>query len=266
MIGGVSQDTGTATAVDQQPPRPSKRRRRRGVTFWMGIMFVLAGLGMLGYVGWQFYGTNYVSRHTQQQLVQDLQQNWSSEPGTTIDAKPGTKSAGVPLGKASALIRIPAFGDDYVVPVLEGVGEEELASGYGHFPDSADPGKRGNYAIAAHRVTHGEPLRNMPQLRPGHRVIVETRDAIYTYVLDTNPNDLIVNFENIWVVDPLPSNPYGGVQPPSQKPGQKLITLTTCSELFHTDNRMVAFGHLLETEKKTPAEKKAEKQAETGKN
>ena len=87
----------------------------------------------------------------------------------------------------------------------------------------------------------------MPELRPGDEVIIETRDAIYTYVLDTNPNELVVSFENIWVVDPLPTNPQrGGVQPPSQEPGQRLITLTTCSELFHTDNRMIAFGHLVE--------------------
>ena len=90
----------------------------------------------------------------------------------------------------------------------------------------------------------------MPKLRPGDEVVVETRTAIYTYVLDTDPNDLIVTFEEIWVVDPLPSNPDGGTEPPSQKPGQRLITLTTCAELFHTDNRMIAFGHLVDTERK----------------
>jgi len=51
------------------------------------------------------------------------------------------------------------------------------------------------------------------------------------------------------VIDPVPSNPGGGVEPPQEK-GQRLITLTTCSELFHTDNRMIAFGHLVETEPK----------------
>ncbi len=208
-------------------------------------MLVLGGLGMLGYVAWQFYGTNIVARQAHHRITQQLEEQWSVAPSTTVDRK----GAQVPLGDASALIRIPAFGKDYVVPVLEGVETEELASGYGHFPDSAEPGKKGNYALAAHRVTHGEPLRNMPDLRPGDEVIVETRDAIYTYVLDTNPNDLIVTFHDIWVVDPLPANPYGGVEP-EQKPGQKLITLTTCSELFHTDNRMIAFGHLVETEKK----------------
>jgi sortase A len=247
----VSQDTGVPT-TDDAPPAGARRARpvrRRGAAFWVGIVLVLGGVGLLGYVAWQMYGTNIVSKQTQQRLVEDLEQQWSVAPATTMAERPAAQKASTPMGDASALIRIPAFGDDYVVPVLEGIGTKELASGYGHFPGSADPGERGNYALAAHRVTHGEPLRDMPKLRPGDEVIVETRDAIHTYVLDTNPNDLIVTFEDIWVVDPLPTNPDGGVQP-RQRPGQRLITLTTCSELFHTDNRMIAFGHLVETEKK----------------
>jgi sortase A len=247
----VSQDTGVPT-TDDAPPAGARRARhvrRRGAAFWVGIVLVLGGIGLLGYVAWQMYGTNIVSKQTQQRLVEDLEQQWSVAPATTMEERPAAQKASTPMGDASALIRIPAFGDDYVVPVLEGIGTKELASGYGHFPGSADPGERGNYALAAHRVTHGEPLRDMPELRPGDEVIVETRDAIHTYVLDTNPNDLIVTFEDIWVVDPLPTNPDGGVQP-RQRAGQRLITLTTCSELFHTDNRMIAFGHLVETEKK----------------
>jgi hypothetical protein len=73
----------------------------------------------------------------------------------------------VPKGKASALIRIPAFGKKYVVPVLEGTSSSVLTKGFGHFTRSADPGEVGNYALAAHRVTHGEPLRRMPELRAG---------------------------------------------------------------------------------------------------
>jgi sortase A len=252
----VSQDTGAATTTEPDGPRPPHRGRRvdrrragRGVSFWVGIVLVLAGVGMLSYVAWQFYGTNIVSRQTQRHLVQDLTKDWSAAPRTTIGHKAIPKPVDVPIGHASAIIRIPAFGSDYAVPVLEGVGDQELASGYGHFTSSADPGQRGNYALAAHRVTHGEPLRDMPQLRPGDKVIVETRNAIYTYVLDTNPNDLIVPMQDVWVVDPLPHNPDGGVEP-AQKPGQRLITLTTCSELFHTDNRMIAFGHLLHAEAK----------------
>ena len=231
-------------------------RRGRSVSFWIGLLLVLGGLGMLGYVAWQMYGTNIVSKQTQQRLVEEVEQDWSgAAPAPAAQAAEGPAEPEpqvFEIGETMGLIRIPAFGDDYVVPVLEGIGDPERASGVGHFPDTAGPGEQGNGARAAHRVTHGEPLRDMPELRPGDEVIVETRDAVHTYVLDTNPNELVVTFEDIWVVDPLPTNPDGGVQP-KQRPGQELITLTTCSELFHTDNRMIAFGHLVETEPKPAA-------------
>ena len=197
---------------------------------------------MLGYVGWQLYGTTYVAQRDQRATVERTLQAWA-EPVTVREAGP------VPKGEATALVRIPAFGEEYVVPVFAGTSDEVLTRGYGHFEDAAGPGEVGNYALAAHRITHGEPLRRMPDLRPGDRVVVETREATYTYELDTNPNDLVVDFTQGWVVDPLPTNPAGGVQP-DQRPGQRLITLTTCAELFHTDERMIAFGHLVDTVRK----------------
>jgi sortase A len=197
------------------------------------------GLVMLGYVGWQMYGTTIVAKRDQERTVERTLQAWA-EPVTVQEAGP------VPEGEATALVRIPAFGKGYVVPVFAGTSDEVLTRGYGHFEDAAGPGEVGNYALAAHRITHGEPLRRMPELRPGDRVVVETRTATHVYELDTNPNDLVVDFTQGWVVDPLPTNPSGGVQP-EQEPGQRLITLTTCAELFHTDERMIAFGHLVET-------------------
>jgi sortase A len=200
---------------------------------------MLAGFVLLGYVAWQFFGTNVVSEHKQRRLVEDTRRAWqgssSSGHGTSVR-----------LHGAEALVRIPRFGKSYVVPVQAGVSDDVLAEGFGHFPHSVAPGRVGNYAIAAHRVTHGEPLRHMPDLRPGDKVVVETRNRTYVYRLDTDPNKLIVTFHDVWVVSPLPHNPDGGVQP-AQRRGQRLITLTTCSELFHTDNRMIAFGHLVST-------------------
>lgn len=245
-MGCVSTDTGAPSAPDteaeQASDEPARPSRRRSVTFWVGVLLVLSGVGMLGYVAWEMWGTTIVAKQTQQRLVEELDEEWSVAPGSTIEqAEPE-----VPIGDGMALIRIPAFGDDYVVPVLHGIGDDELSSGYGHFPESAMPGEKGNFALAAHRITHGEPLRDMPKLEPGDEVVVETREAVFTYELVTDPNDLVVTFEDIWVVDPLPRNPRGGVQPPQER-GQRLITLTTCSELFHTDNRMIAFGRLVDT-------------------
>ena len=209
------------------------------------MLLVLVGLAMLGWVGWQMYGTTWVAHRDQERTVERTLQQWAQP--VTVEARP------VPKGEATALIRIPAFGKDYVVPVYAGTSDEVLARGYGHFEGAAGPGEVGNYALAAHRITHGEPLRRMPELRPGDEVVVETRDATYTYELDTNPNDLVIPFTGVWVLDPLPHNPTPGGPEPKQVQGQRLITLTTCSEIFHTDNRMIAFGHLLSVTSKAPA-------------
>ena len=222
----------------------ARRRARRTpvqrVVTAGGLVLVLAGVSVLAWVGWQMWGTNWQSHRKQDDAVAAIRRQWDQ----------GASTAEVDGGVVSSIVRIPRFGKDYQVPILEGTSDDALASGFGHFTSSADAGRRGNFALAAHRVTHGEPLRGMPELRPGDEVIVETRAATYTYVLDTGGDDLVVPFTETWVVDALPTNPDGGVQP-DQAPGQHLITLTTCSEIFHTDDRMVAFGHLVST---TPRE------------
>ncbi|MFT4082920.1 MAG: class E sortase [Nocardioides sp.] len=208
---------------------------RRGV-FYAGIVLVLAGLCLLGYVGWQFWGTNWVSHRHQAEARKELHAAWRG----------GHRAATTDFGTTQALIEIPRFGADYEVPVFTGTSEEVLAAGFGHFTGTAGPGQVGNYALAAHRVTHGEPLRQMPDLRVGDVIRVVTRDTTYVYTLTTGGDDLVVPFTAGWVIDPLPHNPDGGVEP-AQRQGQRLITLTTCSELFHTDNRMIAFGVLTAT-------------------
>lgn len=242
LVGQNVGVTSTATLADPPATPPAAPRRRRGPLWWVGIVLVLAGLVLLGWFGWQMWGTNWTSKAHQREIATALEDDWRS--GVGLDP------AHVPVGEASALIRIPAFGKEYVVPVLEGTTDSILARGYGHFERTAHPGEVGNYAVAAHRVTHGEPLRRMPELRPGDQVIVETADATYTYVLDTDPNDLVVPFTANWVIQAFPKNPDAGGPQPLQGPGQRIITLTTCSELFHTDNRMIAFGHLVSQEAK----------------
>ena len=216
----------------------------------VGWLLITVGLVLIGYVVWQFYGTNIVAHHRQDQLRSQIVQQWhdGEDPEVTVG---GGLAGGGPKHRvqAEALIRIPRFGADYVVPVLEGTDDSVLAAGFGHFTDTAAAGEVGNYALAAHRVTHGEPLRGMPDLQRGDQVIVETRTATYVYVLDTGGSELTVPFTAGWVLDPVPHNPDGGVEP-DQKAGQQLITLTTCSELFHTDNRLIAFGHLVSTTNK----------------
>jgi sortase A len=200
---------------------------------------LVVGVLLLGYVAWQLFGTNVVSHRKQDQIVQDTVRIWGHE-----DRVMGQGASD--LHGADALVSIPAFGKKYVVPVQEGTSDDVLAEGFGHFRGTAGPGQVGNYALAGHRITHGEPLRHLPSLRPGDTVVVQTRTHQFTYRLDTNPNNLVVGLHDVWVIDRLPHNPGGGVQP-AQRRGQRLITLTTCAELFHTDERMIAFGHLVKS-------------------
>ena len=214
--------------------------RRSRVLLVSGGVLILAGLAVLGYVGWQFFGTTWVSERRHAAVVEELEKGWESgEAAVTTDQ-----------GNADAIIRVPRFGDDYAVPVLEGTSDDVLASGFGHFDGTAKPGAVGNFALAGHRITHGEPLRDMPALEVGDEVIVETAKTIFTYEMVTAGDALTVPFTAGWVLDPVPTNPEkGGVQPP-QDTDQRLLTLTTCSELFHTDDRLIAFAVLVERERR----------------
>jgi len=229
--------------VHHNGPVSEPRSRRSRIVAWVGVVLIVAGAGLLGYVGWQFWGTNWVAGREHAEVTRELRTNWEEGSARLAPAR-------VAEGEASAIVRVPRFGRSYAVPVLEGVTTKDLTRGFGHFVESADPGQVGNYALAGHRVTHGEPLRGMPDLRPGDQVLVETANATYVYRLDTDPEDLIVPFTGTWVLDPLPKNPNADGPQPAQKKGQRLITLTTCSEIFHTDDRMIAFGHLVRTVEK----------------
>lgn len=226
----------SATRADSTSPQ---KGRRRG-TFWLGIVLVLGALSVLGYAAWEQWGTNLGSWQAHKRIVQEVEKQWSGEVS-------GTGDTPVTVGEdVVALIRIPRFGDDYIIPVLEGTGDKVLGEGLGHFDDTAAPGQEGNFAVAGHRVTHGEPFRNMPKLEKGDQIIVETREATYTYGLINGGDSLEVTSQAGWVLDPLPKNPDGGFEP-EQVPGSKLLTLIACAEVFHTDNRLIAFGELVET-------------------
>lgn len=200
---------------------------RRALTA-LGVVLLLAGVGMLGYVGWQYVGTNIIAKQQQAEIRKDLVRAWE---------RPGSADEREVPGGAVALLRVPRFGADYEVPVVKGVDDRSLSRGVGWFPESARPGQVGNVAIAGHRVTHGEPFRHFLELRAGDRVVVETRTHVFTYVLRDDGTDRELDFSDGWVLDPVPGKP-------GATPTERLITLVTCSELFHTDKRSVVFGEL----------------------
>jgi len=237
----------TATAT----PATTAKKRVSPFTV-LGILLLALGLGCLGWVGYQIFGTNIVSERAFATERTEVRARWDQEtkadPTGKKDAGPknaGEKDAGPTAieGDVTALLRIPALGADYEIPILEGVSAKTLNHGVGHYPGTDDPGEIGNYAIAGHRITHGQPFNKLLTLKAGDTVIVETRQAIYTYVMDDSPRALTVKDTATWVIDPVPGKT-------DVEPTEALITLTTCQDLFRSPDRSVGFGHLDTTQNK----------------
>ncbi|MEV7274829.1 class E sortase [Streptomyces bacillaris] len=238
-------------------------RRRLLVRALWGFAEVAVSLGvvLLLLVVHQLWWTNRLARDDAGRTVQALEREWGApvslspsppgpEPGavSTPIPVPGPSSSAAPSGEppsprwdqAYAVLRIPRIG--LTAPVAEGTGKGGvLDRGYvGHYTRTAQAGQAGNFALAGHRNTHGEPFRRIDRLRRGDRITVETREAVYTYTVDqslarTAPSDS-------GVIAPVPrsdittSAGYG-------EPGYYL-TLTTCTPEFSSRYRLVVWGKL----------------------
>ncbi|MGJ3507825.1 class E sortase [Enemella sp. A6] len=212
--------------------RTRTKRRRPSVLGVFGILLLIGALIAVGWLVWQYFGSNITARQSFDREIGELRQKWD-----------GAEEQPVTEGGAVALLRVPAFGDDYEVPILRGTDTDTLKRGVGMYPTAVNPGEIGNLALAGHRVTRGEPFRRLLDLEPGDEVIVETKDAVHTYAIDTAPKDLTVQDADSWVLFPVPGKP-------DQEPTEAIITLTTAQDLFRSADRSVAFGHLISTQPK----------------
>lgn len=230
------------TVVETDPGRTSARLRTHPHRFLhkTGWALVVSGLAVLGYVGWELLGTTWVAQHQQGRAVEATERVWAT--GTHGPASEEDREL---AGDVEALIRVPAWGEDYVVPAYRGTDDDTLQRGFGIFDGSSRPGAAGNLALGGHRVTHGEPLRRMPSLDVGDEIVVQTRDATYRYVLDTAGDSRTVGADATWVNEDVPVDPLTDRQVSDVIGSSHLITLVTCAEIFHTDDRLVAFGHLV---------------------
>jgi sortase A len=135
---------------------------------------------------------------------------------------------------------IPRLGDSWVSPVLEGVGDRSLTRGLGHYPRTALPGEIGNFSVAGHRATNGEPFARLDRVVKGDHVYVQTGTAWHDYVVDRTA---IVAPTEVGVVLPVPNSP-------GAEPRERRMTLTTCHPRWGSTQRLIVFTTLAAT---TPA-------------
>ncbi|MFD8024012.1 class E sortase [Streptomyces lavendulae] len=146
-------------------------------------------------------------------------------------------------GQAFAEMYVPRFGPDWSKPVLEGTDPGVLKKGLGHYAGTAGPGEPGNFAVAGHRRTYGDPFKDVPELRPGDEVIVRDATHRYTYTVRAAPLRTLPT--EVAVVDPVPA------RSPFTTPGTYL-TLTTCDPEWGHSHRLVVWAELTGTAPAAP--------------
>ncbi|MHB1740480.1 MAG: class E sortase [Actinomycetes bacterium] len=201
----------------------------------LGEVLITSGVLILLFVVYQLFWTNVTADQAAAAQTSRIEAQWAAGGPAASGVAAGGSAAVPPIGSGVGLMFIPRLGDRWVEPVLQGVSLTDLAQGVGHYPQTALPGQVGNFAIAGHRATHGQPFAYLDQLVPGDKVYVETRASWYTYVVDRMQ---IVLPTDVGVILPVPGQP--GVAPSG-----RLITLTTCNPRWGSWQRLIWFGHLV---------------------
>ncbi|AEW95454.1 MULTISPECIES: class E sortase [Streptomycetaceae] len=203
----------------------------------VGELFITLGALMLLFVAYQLWWTNVLAHEAANGAASTLQHEWAGEHGRSDARDPGAFSP----GQGFAIIYIPKL--DVKAPIAEGVDKHGVLDRgmVGHYSGALETAmpwdKSGNFALAGHRNTHGEPFRYINKLVPGDKVVVETSSTYYTYEVtsflpQTSPS-------NIGVIKPVPAG--SGFT----RPG-RYITLTTCTPEFTSTYRMIVWGKMVE--------------------
>ncbi|QNP71484.1 class E sortase [Streptomyces roseirectus] len=199
----------------------------------LGEVFITTGVLMLLFVGYQLWWTNVRAHAQAGSEANQLQKDWAS----------GKRAAGTfSAGQGFALLHIPKL--DVVVPIAEGVSNKKVLDKgmVGHYGEGAlatpmPDAKTGNFGIAGHRNTHGEPFRYINRLQPGDAIVVETQDEYFVYKMASMLP--VTSPSNTSVLDPIP--PGSGFTAPG-----RYITLTTCTPEFTSKYRLIVWGKMVE--------------------
>jgi sortase A len=225
----------------------------RRVLLPAAALSIAACLGLLGYTGYQVWDPG--ARQAQNQLIERLHEQWARNPATVRGTAPGrmppdrtalagaeaggtaaAKPIALVTGQPFAVLRIPAFGAQWRFAVVEGTTLAQLAEGPGHVPGTQLPGEPGNFAVAAHDITAGNPFLHLGSLRKGDGITVTTVNGTYQYQVLTKR---VVRYTDVGVLDPVPDKP-------GQRPVLQFITLITCTPvtLAFTPWRIIVTGVL----------------------
>ncbi|MEU1478650.1 class E sortase [Streptomyces sp. NPDC005760] len=176
--------------------------------------------------------------------IDHLRSQWSQgsvrQPKATAGASAApARPAPYRSGKPFAIMYIPRLGFTWNKPVLEGTEVGTLKKGLGHYANTAQLGQQGNFAVAGHRRTYGDPFKDFPRLRRGDAVVLTDGTTWFTYRIDKGPYKTVP--ADIEVIDPVPRK--SGYT----RPG-RYLTLTTCDPEWGHSHRLIVWAHLDSTQ------------------
>ena len=202
----------------------SKRTVRR----WVGIALLVAGVGSLGFAGWQYFGADEVSSVEKQSVALHTSVSELVDPAQATN-----------LGDVFARVVAPRLGSDFIRLVGEGTKWHPVLNdiGIGHYMGTARPGEVGNFATAAHRGGFGGTYKNIHRFVDGDLVYVQTINGWYTYqYMQTK----IVKPSDVDVISAVPSELIGA------KEGGSYMTMTACDPIFVNTNRIIVWFELVD--------------------
>lgn len=213
----------------------------------IGEVTLTGGAVILLFVCYLIWGSGFRAAQAQQALSKELTRQWtaahqggSPRPvsvrtvrGDRIRIAPET--FGVATGQPFAFIKVPAFGTGWEFPLIQGTDLAQLNISPGHVPGTQWPGEIGNFAVAGHRVTSGNPFWSLPSLRPGDLIKIQTGHNDFTYQVT---GEQLVPPGDVAVLDPVPGHPGAHAT-------KRLITLITCDPPWTGTHRVIVTGILV---------------------
>lgn len=207
----------------------------RKAFFSLGEALITLGVVVLLYVIYQIWFTNITAEATTERVRSEIELSFETGP-EKAGAQESVEEVPVSLelNEGFALAYIPKLKEDvWGEPILSGIQQQQLASGIGHYPETELPGQAGNFAIAGHRATNGEPFARFEELGNGDLVIIRTSAGWYTYRLF---EDQKIKETEVWVLE----------NRPIETESSQLITLTTCDPRWNSYQRWAWWGELVD--------------------
>lgn len=182
---------------------------------WMASALLIVGLSLIGYSGYQLWDSNKEQADALQRAHQIIEKSQVNIEQIEMDIDQSENMIFEPnVGDEIGLMILPKI--DATLPIIEGVDEDELKKGVGHYGGTAFPSQDDQIVLSGHRDT---VFRRMGELEIGDEIIVKMPYGDFTYIIEETE---IVDADDLTVI----RSDYN----------EEILTVTTCYPFRYVGN------------------------------